>query len=53
MANFRFVKYDTLDNVDQTKIEEAMVDMISNHKLAPRKIEKRIPKDLFDRLERR
>ena len=30
-----------------------MVDMISNHKLAPREIEKRIAKDLYDRLERR
>ena len=53
LSNFRFVKYDTLDNFDRTKNKEAMVDTIANHKLAPHEIEKKIPKYLYDRLERR
>ena len=48
---FRFVKYDTLHNDDRNKIEEAMVEMISNFKLAPSEIEKKIPQDLYDRLK--
>lgn len=53
LSSFRFVKYDTLDNIDRNKFEEAMVEMISNQKISPREIEKRIPKYLFERLERR
>ena len=50
-SRFIFVKYDTLDNIDRNKIEEAMVDMIGNHKLAPIEIEKKIPQDRYDRLK--
>ena len=53
LSSFRFVKYDTLDNYDRDKVEEAMVENIANNKLAPSEIEDRIPQDLFERLKRR
>lgn len=53
LSSFRFIKYETLDNANITKIEEAMVDMITNHKLASSEIKNKITKDLYDRLERR
>ena len=42
----------TLRNVDKYKVEEAMIDMMDNNKLARTKLEKKIPIDLYSRLER-
>ena len=52
-SNFRFVKYDTLNNTDRTKVKEAMIDMMENQKLAPTGVEKKIPTDLYNRVVRR
>ena len=38
LSNFKFVKYDTLDNDDKNRNEEAMIEMMSNFKLSPSEI---------------
>lgn len=52
LSSFRFVKYDTLDNDDRTKVEEAMIDMMESKKLAPNEVEKNIPMDMYNRLDK-
>ena len=46
LSSFRFIKYDTLDNTDRTKVEEAMIYMIYDQNLAPNEVEKKIPTNL-------
>ena len=53
LSNFKFVKYDTLNNDDRQKVEEAMIDMMKNQKLAPNEIKKKIPTYLYNKLVRR
>lgn len=52
-TSFKYVKYNILYNNDKNKVEEAMVEMIINQSITPSAIENKIPKDLFDRLERK
>ena len=51
LSSLRSIKYDTIVNDHRNKIEEAMVEIISNFKLAPSKIKKQIPQDLYDILK--
>ena len=53
LSSFRFVKYDTLNDGEKSKVEETMIIMMANNKLDPTKLEKNIPIDLYSRLERR
>lgn len=53
LSIFRFVKYDTLNDGEKSKVEEAMIIMMENNKLAPTELEKNIRIDLYSRLERR
>ena len=53
LSSFRFVKYDTLNDCEKSKVEEAMIIMMANNKLAPTKLEKKIIINLYSRLERR
>ena len=53
LSSFRFVKYDTLNNDEKSKVEQAMIDMMANNKISPTKQEKKIPNDLYSRLERK
>lgn len=47
------MRNDTLDTDDRNKVDKTMIGMIANKKLAHSVIEKKILKDLYDRLERR
>ena len=47
------MRHDTLGTDYKNKVEEDMVEMITNKKLAPSAIKKKIHMDLCDRLERR
>lgn len=51
LSSFRYLKYDTLDNDDRIKVEEVVIDMMENHKLAPNEVENKIPIDLYNRLD--
>ena len=47
------MKYDTLDNNEKNKIEEALIKMMSNFKVAPSEIEIHIPIYLYEKLKER
>ena len=43
LSSFKFWKYDTLDNYDKNRIEEAMIKIMSNFRLSPSEMERQIP----------
>ena len=47
VAGFKDIHYDSLNNDDQVKLEEAMIDMMIKFRCAPLELGDGFPKDLY------
>lgn len=51
LLGFHFIKYDKLSREDKVKVEEAVIDMMTNFKYISIEIGKRIPKELYNNID--